>query len=205
MRSPEFLARGIILGSSPSGEKFIAHTLLTNDQGIINLLARRTTKPGKQVPIDLFDEGDFRFERKPESRTGFLKEAQIIRKRDKIASSHRAFQAAARMARLIRANPVPIESQDQIYNLLKRGLQAWESQNNPEAALLKCLYLYCRYEGYPVKEEWAMRLPNAEYSQLAQILNQPLQASMSKSPGHETLISSLEEYLQRFTHIRLGN
>jgi len=205
MPSPEFLARGIILGSDASGEKFIAHTLLTNDQGIINLLARRSAKPGKQVAIDLFDEGDFCFERKPESRTGFLKEAHIIRRYGNIARSYAAFQAAARLARLIRANPVPIESQDQIYNLLKRGLQAWESQKDPEAALLKCFYLYCRYEGYPVKEEWAMRLPKPEYSQLAQILNQPLQPSMSKSPSHEALISSLEDYLERYTHIRLGN
>lgn len=202
MPSPEFLARGIILGSDPSGEKFIAHTLLTNDQGIINLLARRTTKPGTQVAIDLFDEGDFRFQRKPESRTGFLREAQIVRKHTRIALNYDAFQAAARLARLIRANPIPIENQDQIYDLLKRGLEAWESGKDPYAALLKCIYLYCRYEGYPVKEEWAMRLPDADYSRLAQILNRPLESSQN---AIDDLIASLEQYLERHTHIRLGS
>ena len=171
MPTPEFLARGIILGSDPSGEKFMVHSLLTTDQGIINLMARRSTKPGRQVAIDLFDEGEFRFEQKPDSHSGFLKEAQILRKRSLIARNYKALQAAARLARLIRANPIPIENQEQIYGLLKRGLEAWESDKDPDAALLKCLYLYCRYEGYPIKEEWAMRLPDAEYSRLAHILN----------------------------------
>ena len=202
MPSPEFLARGIILGSDPSGENFVAHSLLTTDQGIINLLARRSNKPGRQVAIDLFDEGEFRFERKPESRSAFLKEAQILRKRTLIACNYKAFQAAARFARLIRANPIPIENQEQIYGLLQRGLEAWETDKDPDAALLKCLYLYCRFEGYPIKEEWAMRLPDAEYSRLAKVLNQPLESSQN---DNQDLIASLDEYLERHTHIRLGN
>lgn len=183
----------------------MTHALLTTDQGILNLLARRSNKPGKQVAIDLFDEGDFRFERKPESQSTFLKEVQILRKHDKIAHNYDAFKASARLARLIRANPIPIENQDQIYDLLKRGLEAWESGKDPDAALLKCLYLYCRYEGYPIKEEWAMRLPNEEYSRLAQILNQPLGTAQSRTSKNNDLISSLEQYLDRHTHIRIGN
>ena len=183
----------------------MTHALLTTNQGILNLLARRSNKPGKQVAIDLFDEGDFRFERKPESQSAFLKEVQILRKHDKIAHNYDAFKASARLARLIRANPIPIENQDQIYDLLKRGLEAWESGKDPDAALLKCLYLYCRYEGYPIKEEWAMRLPNEEYSRLAQILNQPLGTAQSRTSKNNDLISSLEQYLDRHTHIRIGN
>ena len=201
MPSPEFLAQGIILGSAPSGEKFVAHSLLTTDQGIINLLARRSNKPGRQVAIDLFDEGEFQFERKPDSRSAFLKEAQILRKHAQIARSYKAFQAAARLARLIRANPIPIENQEQIYGLLKRGLEAWETNKDPDAVLLKCLYLYCRYEGYPIKEDWAMRLPSNEYSRLAKILNQPLESSQN---DNDDLIASLEKYLKHHTHIHLG-
>ncbi len=202
MPSPEFLAQGIILGSEPSGEKFVIHSLLTTDQGIISLLARRSNKPGRQVGIDLFDEGEFRFERRPDSRYAFLKETQILRKHAHIAHRYKAFQAAARFARLIRANPIPIENQEQIYTLLKRGLEAWETHKDPDAALLKCLYLYCRNEGYPIREEWAMRLPSTEYSRLAKILNQPLESSQY---DNNDLIASLETYLERHTHIRLGS
>ena len=202
MPSPEFLARGIILGSEPSGEKFVNHSLLTTDQGIVNLLARRSNKPGRQVAIDLFDEGEFRFERKPDSRSAFLKEAQILRKHAQIARSYKAFQAAARLARLIRANPIPIESQEQIYGLLTRGLEAWETNKDPDATLLKCLYLYCRYEGYPIKEEWAMRLPDDDYTRLAKVLNQPLESHQN---DNDDLIASLETYLERYTHIHLGS
>lgn len=202
MPSPEFFARGIILGSEPSGEKFVNHSLFTTDQGIVNLLARRSNKPGRQVAIDLFDEGEFRFERKPDSRSAFLKEAQILRKHAQIARSYRAFQAAARLARLIRANPIPIENQEQIYGLLTRGLEAWETNKDPDAALLKCLYLYCRYEGYPIKEEWAMRLPDDDYTRLAKVLNQPLESHQN---DNDDLIASLETYLERYTHIHLGS
>ena len=202
MPSPEFLTQGIILGSEPSGEKFAIHSLLTTDQGIISLLARRSNKPGRQVGIDLFDEGAFRFERRPDSRYAFLKETQILRKHTHIAHRYKAFQAAARFARLIRANPIPIDNQEQIYTLLKRGLEAWETHKDPDAALLKCLYLYCRNEGYPIREEWAMRLPSTEYSRLAKILNQPLESSQY---DNNDLIASLETYLERHTHIRLGS
>jgi len=202
MPSPEFLTRGIILGSEPRGEKFVNHSLLTTDQGIVNLLARRSKKPGRQVAIDLFDEGEFRFERKPDSRSAFLREAQILRKHAQIARSYKAFKAAARLARLIRANPIPIENQEQIYSLLTRGLVAWETNKDPDAALLKCLYLYCRYEGYPIKEEWAMKLPDDEYNRLAKILNQPLE---SHQHDNDDLIASLETYLERYTHIHLGS
>ena len=95
MPSPEFLAPGIILGTEPRGEKFVNHSLLTTDQGIVNLLARRSNKPGKQVAIDLFDEGEFLFERKPDSRSAFLKEAQILRKHDQIARSYKALEKLA--------------------------------------------------------------------------------------------------------------
>ena len=200
MPSPEFLAPGIILGTEPHGEKFVNHSLLTTDQGIVNLLARRSNKPGKQVAIDLFDEGEFLFERKPDSLSAFLKEAQILRKHNQIARSYKAFQAAARLVRLIRANPIPIENQEQIYGLLTRGLEAWETNKDPDAALLKCLYLYCRYEGYPIREEWAMRLPDDDYYRLAKVLNQPLESHQN---DHGDLIASLERYLEHCTHIRL--
>ena len=120
MPSPEFLTRGIILGSEPSGEKFVNHSLFTTDQGIVNLLARRSNKPGRRVAIDLFDEGEFRFE-KPDSRSAFLKETQSFANTLKLPVANLPDRRPIRSPHTSQSDS--IENQEQVYGLLKRGLK----------------------------------------------------------------------------------
>lgn len=203
MASPEFSTYAISLGSELRGDTYLAHRLYTRHQGPLTVLVRRSSKPGKQLAIDLFDEGEFRFELKPGSYNGFLKDAQITRQRRKLAERYEAFEMAARLANVMLSNPVSTESIDDSFELLTKGLDSWENGMNPRATYLKCLYLYCRQEGYPVKEEWAARMPESERTFITKVLNQPLKSLQSEAAELKEAIESLELYMEHHTHIRI--
>lgn len=203
MPAPEIVTRAISLGSEPRGDTYLAHKLLTLQQGSLTALVRRSTKPGKQPAIDLFDEGDFRIEIKPGSYSGFLKDAQITRERRKLAQRFEAFEAAARIANVILSNPAHNDNIDEVYELLTKGLDSWENGMDPHATYFKCLYVYCRHEGYPVKEEWAARMPKPDFRFVANILNQPLTEKIAEGTRLRNAIESLEFYVRHHTHIHL--
>lgn len=203
MASPEISTFAISLGSEPRGDKYLAHRLYTQHQGPLTALVRRSTKPEKQIPIDLFDEGEFRIELKPGSYSGFLKDAQITRKRRKLAERYEAFEMAARLANVLLSNPVSGDSIDDSFDILTKGLDSWENGLNPQATYLKCLYLYCRQEGYPVKEEWAARMPEPERLSATRILNLPLKDLRPDKDELKNAIENLEIYMDHHTHIRI--
>lgn len=203
MASPEFSTHAISLGSQLRGDNYFAHRLYSKHQGPLTVLVRRSNKPDKQIAIDLFDEGEFRFELKPGSYAGFLKDAQITRKRRKLAERYEAFEMASRLANVMLSNPVSGESIDDSFELLTKGLDSWESGMNPQATYLKCLYLYCRQEGYPVKEEWAAQLPETERAVTINALNRPLRNMQVVASELKNAIQSLELYMEHHTHIRI--
>ena len=204
MASPEISTFAISLGSEPRGDRYLAHRLYTQQQGPLTALVRRSSKPERQFAIDLFDEGEFRIELKPGSFTGFLKEAHISRKRGKLALKYEAFEMAARLANVLLSNPVSSESIDDSLELLTRGLDSWENGMNPKATYLKCLFLYCRQEGYPVNEEWVNRLPDPVRASTVKIINLPIKELPPKAADLGT-IESLEHYVEHHTHIRVRN
>lgn len=205
MPAPEIATHAIALGYEPRGDRFISYRILSSERGALNVLVRRSSKPGAQTAIDLFDEGEYRIELKPGSVSGFLKEAQIIRRRTELAKRYRAFEFAARFAKLILSNPTHNENLDGIFTLMAKGLDSWEQGKDPASIYLKCLYLYCRDEGYPVKEEWAAQMPTDERTSIARTLNQPPQETADDPDAVKGAIDSLERYLRDHTHIRLGS
>ena len=203
MPTPEIATHAIALGHEPRGETYTAYRLLSIERGTVTGLIRRSKKPNAQLNIDLFDEGEFRIDLKPGSFSGFIKDVQIERKRTQLARNYDAFKAAARFANLIVSNPAHDENIIGIFELLNKGLNAWENNSNPHATYFKCLYLYCRQEGYPVKEEWAQRLPKKEKPFVAQVLNRPLEEQVEEAELLKRTIDSLEFYTRHRTHIRL--
>lgn len=204
MPNPEVVTHAIALGHEPRGETYIAYRLLSQERGTVTGLVRRSSKPNKQPLIDLFDEGEFRIELKPGSLSGFIKDAQIVRKRSLLARNYQAFESAARFSKTILANPAHEENVGGIFNLLSKGLDAWETRSNPRATYFKCLYLYCRQEGYPVKEEWAQGLPPNEKTFILEVLNRPLHELSENAEPMTHAIGKLEHYIRHHTHIRLG-
>ena len=89
--------------------------------------------------------------------------------------------------------------------MLRKGLDAWETRSTPLSTYLKCLYVYCRQEGYPVKEEWAECLPPLEKAFIVRILNSPLSELSEEEESLKQAIDSLEHYIRYHTHIRLEN
>lgn len=203
MPAPEVATQAIALSREIRGESFIAYQLLSPDAGLTIGLARRSQKPSAIPMIDLFDEGDFRIERKPGRSSGFIKEARISRRRSALARNYLAFKSASKFAKLLLSNPIHEENASIVTELLQKGLDAWEDHSPPIAVYLKCLYLYCRHEGYPVKEQWAQRLPPSEKETVRKALNRPLSEIEETNTDLAKSIQSLETYLEQHTHIRL--
>ena len=204
MPAPEIVTEAVVIGRENRGESFIAYRLMSLKAGLIWALLRRSKKPNAGIAVDLFDEGEFHLERKPGSATGFIKDAKITRRRTKLSRNYSAFLAASKFANLLASNPVHEENALLSMKLLHQGLSAWEDGASPSATYLKCLYLYCRQEGYPVKEEWAQCLPPEERSAVVRTLNRPLAELADNSDVLNPAIQSLETYIRRHTHIRLA-
>ena len=204
MPTPEIVTHAIALGHEARGESYTAYRLLSLERGTVTGLLRRSKKANSQLNIDLFDEGEFRIELKPGSFSGFIKDLQVERKRTLLARNYESFKAASRLANIIVSNPAHDENLIGIFDLLTKGLDAWESTSNPHATYLKCLYIYCRDEGYPVKEEWAQQLPSTEKTFIAQVLNRPLNEQGNETDSLKQAIDSLEIYIRHHTHIHLG-
>ena len=153
MPAPELVTHAIALDRQPRGESYFAYHLLSEDRGMLIGMVRRSSKLNVKLQIDLFDEGEFRIELKPGSHSGFIKDVHISRKRTAIARNYKSFEATSKFAKLLLSNPIHEENLPAITETLLKGLDAWESEANPLATYLKCLYLYARQEGYPVKED----------------------------------------------------
>jgi recombinational DNA repair protein (RecF pathway) len=205
MPTPEVVTTGVVLSRENRGESFIAYRLISPELGLLTGMLRRSRKPNSNVAIDLFDEGEFRIEQKPGALSGFVKDAKVFRRRAKLSRNYANFVVASNFATLIASNPIHEENASFLVELLSKSLDAWENSSQPYAIQLKCLYLYCRQEGYPIKEDWAQRLPEAERSIVVRTLNQPLRENTENEDALKRAILSLETYLQHHTHIRLAN
>lgn len=205
MPAPDVVTTGVVLSRENRGESFIAYRLISPELGLLTGMLRRSRKPNSNIAIDLFDEGEFRIEQKSGALSGFVKDAKIFRRRSKLSRHYTNFVVASNFATLLASNPIHEENASFLVELLSKSLDAWENSVQPYAIQLKCLYLYCRQEGYPIKEDWAQRLPEEERSIVVRTLNQPLNANTENEDALKRAILSLETYMQRHTHIRLAN
>ena len=200
MPKPQLATSAIVLGKEPRGEAFIGYRLLCPENGYLLGLRRARSKLGTETLIDLFDEGDFVIEIKPGEHSGFIKDFTLARRRDALAGNYPALACASEFARILAANPAHPENAGALREILVKGLDAWESGLPPKSTLLKCLYLYCRDEGYPAKEEWGQRWAPDQRRAIAAVLGSPLDQIAKDEPFLNEAVASLQDYIRNSTH-----
>lgn len=203
MPKPSISLRGIALRIESRGENFRSIFILSPEVGSIHSLQRISVRKNPTSRIDLFDEGDFLLQTESDPHSGFISDFELKKRRTELSHSYAAFRAASEFARILSLNAAHTENQEEVFSLVRRGLNAWESGIAPQATLFKCLYLYCRNEGYPIKEEWIARLSPQSHEAATQIISQPL-ADIKVEPSRiDDSLHQLLAYFRHQTHIRV--
>lgn len=144
----------LILKTEPSGESFLKLYMLTAESGIFLCLKRLSKKADSSTTPDLFDQAAVMFETSQQGTMRFVKEYQLIRRRERIGYNYRCLQNASRLSRLLVSNAAHMPESEVLYELTARALDAFAEGKAPEIVLLKSLYVLLKDEGYPVRESW---------------------------------------------------
>tara|TARA_B100001123_G_scaffold396497_2_gene478909 strand:+ start:557 stop:1168 length:612 start_codon:yes stop_codon:yes gene_type:complete len=194
---------GIILKKEPSGELFFRLYLLSPAQGSVMAMLRRPQRSSNSPLPDLFDQTEIVLEQKEDSSFGFVKELKILKQRRGLAKSFIALELACELATILLKNSPKETAAESTFQLLERGLQAWEKRQNPEAVFFKCLFVFARDEGYPIKHDWFEKLSHHDRVEVASILNIPTAALDLKPEVVRKWNDQLKHYVQHYTDILL--
>lgn len=215
MPGPQLQTTAFILAKQPSGSgSFEQLTAFSAEHGVLLMLARipkstkpatarRSSSPGSEGRLDLFDETELWLESSNQGRTWFIKEHRLIRRHDGIGRSYEALRAAAALGSLLTRNPVPDESREAVAGLLRSSFAALAGGGRSDIVWLKALYCLLRDEGYPVKQQWWPQLGAAAREVAARLLNQPLAAQTADAAAVARITQRLEDWVRAETEIRL--
>ena len=93
------------------------------------------------------------------------------------------------------------ETFDGAYKLFLQGLESWLSGKRPDVVLFKCLYLFAKAEGYPVKEQWLQSLDDAGRGEAEMVLHHPVSEQTTNIARVDILLQSLKNWLAAHTDI----
>ena len=196
--------RGLILKREASGEQFYRLHILSEASGTLLVLMRRPKKNIRSGSTpDLFDEIEAVLEKKGDGGFGFIKEVHILNRRRDLAKSFISLEQACEWANILIKNLPRDMEQDSVYQLTTRALDAWEQRKQPEAVLFKCLFVYARDEGYPVKHDWFETLTHHHRTAVASIINTPIDQLNMPAEEVRKWNDALKHYIKHHTDILL--
>ena len=196
--------RGIILKREASGEQFYRLNVLSEVTGNTLVMMRRPKKNIRSGSTpDLFDDIEAVLDKKGDGGFGFIKEVNILKRRRGLAKSFIALELACEWSTILIKNLPRDMEVESAYQLTQRGLDAWEKRIQPEAVFFKCLFVYARNEGYPVKHDWFQKLTHQDRIKVASILNTPLNELEMKPEEVRKCNDALKHYIQHHTDILL--
>lgn len=177
--------RALVLQTEPSGESFLKLHLLTVEHGIFLCLKRVSKKPTRSATPDLFDQAVVELELSKQGTLHFVKDYQLIKRREAIGQSYQSLRDAASLSRLLVNNAAHMPESEALYQLTSQALDAFAGGKAPEVVLLKALFRLLKDEGYPVRESWWPRLPAAMRQRAKELLSQPAPERLEASAKTE--------------------
>lgn len=191
----------IILNKENSGENFIRFELFCQNKGKLSCLSRVAKKTQSNNLPDLFDIATIYLSPARQGKLFFLKEFQLNYRHTGISKSYSAFLYACRWTKLLSMNLSVVEHPEYLFSLTQKTLNALEFSPSPQSAYLKTLYLFARYEGYPIKEDWLTNLPIDLLNDVLSILRNPLDVQSLSVSKIETLIDLIQSWISQETDI----
>jgi len=201
-----------VLLKRPPSDSFQGFNLFSSEHGALlvhqRIPKRSAAKPGKvgttTIALDLFDEVSLRLESTNQGQTWFVQESRLITRHADIGRGYETLRHASALAALVARNPVHEDSRAAVAGLLRQAFASFAAGARPDLVWFKCLYLFARDEGYPVKQQWFPTLPAADRDDVATLLNRPLAEQTATPAAFERLQRRLEDYLRGHTEILLG-
>jgi recombinational DNA repair protein (RecF pathway) len=163
----------LVLQTEPSGESFLKLHVLTAESGIFLCLKRTSKKPGTSAKPDLFDQAVNYLESSQQGTMRFVKEYQLIRRREAIGQNYRSLRNACRLSQLLVTNAAHMPESERLLELTAQAFDAFAEGKAPEVVLFKSLYLLLKDEGYPVRESWWPMLRADLRGRAKDLLQQP--------------------------------
>lgn len=186
----------LVLKTEPSGESFLKLHVLTEESGIFLCLKRVSKKSGGSARPDLFDQAAILLETSQQGTMRFVKEYQLLRRRETIGGSYLSLRNASRLSQLLVANAAHMPESAQLYELASRAFDAFAEGKAPEVVLFKSLYLLLKAEGYPVRESWWPTLRTDLREQAKHLLRQP--APVQNNREARKTCESIEQHLTKW-------
>lgn len=173
MSLPATSERALVLRIARSGESFHKIDIITQESGAFLCLKRISKKNLLDSKLDLFDTADVHLEPSKQGAARFIKEHQLVQRRNDIGKSYNTLCQASDFCALIAHNGPHMADPAILYKITERTLNAFAEKGAPEIIFLKALYLLLRDEGYPVRESWWPQLPTHQREPARQLINNP--------------------------------
>ncbi len=201
-----------VLKITQTSEHFLKLDYLSPVNGLDYGLLRFSPKNKKASRPDLFDTAEINIELGNVHKQHFLKDFSPITQRPAIGKDYSRLDYACRFARFLIENLSSVPDPEELYQLSKQSLDAFNSSYPPETILLKALYSFLKIEGFPVENNWWQSIPQAKKKQAYQLLNTPLSEIQptkggKDSPTHspaECLLADLAQWIRIETDLRLN-
>jgi recombinational DNA repair protein (RecF pathway) len=163
----------LVLQTERSGESFLKLHLLTSEHGIFLCLKRIAKKSGHSAAPDLFDQALVELESSKQGTLQFVRDYQVIKRREAIGRRYQSLQDAASLSRLLVRNAAHMPESEALFDLTTQALDAFTAGKASEVVVLKALFRLLKDEGYPVRESWWPRLPTDMRRTAKALLSEP--------------------------------
>lgn len=186
----------LVLKTEVSGESFLKLHVLTEESGVFLCMKRASKKASTSTTPDLFDQAAILLETSQQGTMRFVKEYQLIRRRERIGLSYRSLRSASRLSQLLVSNAAHMPESEILFELTARAFDAFAEGKAPEVVLLKSLYLLLKDEGYPVRESWWPTLRTDLSETARRILKEP--APTMIEPAVRETCERIEQHLTQW-------
>ncbi|AWT59417.1 MAG: DNA repair protein RecO [Candidatus Moanabacter tarae] len=195
---------GYVLKRETVGESFQSCRFFSREEGLLDCRKRMSTQSQLRITPELFDHAYLELEQRHNGKIWFVREYRTLRRFDGLAKRYKSLLYASEFSNILDQNLLYLESYENIFQLLAGSLRHWESSQRPEVTFFKSLFLFVRDEGYPVREDWCIKLPNPLRQKVQSLLRRPLNDQEISEEDANSLIDSLKKWVIQHTEILLG-
>ena len=193
---------GIVLQSTATGDKHSRISLFSKQFGLQSILFRKGGTRTLGAQPDLFDDLECTLSYGSiGSGMPFIREWNVLGKRNFLAQDHKVFFAASEIARLFLNNGSHILEPQPLFALLLKSLDAME-HGCPLAVRIKTLFVFAQREGLPVKQAWLPELDIGLRKQAEIILGSRLSELKELPSRVDEILKSLTLWLNSETELK---
>ena len=198
--------RVLVLRVAPSGESFLKLDILSPELGGFLCLKRVSKKNTQQTKPDLFDTAELELETSKQGSAKFVREYQLVQRREAIGASYHSLRHASEFAALLARNAPHMAEPEALFQLAERTFDAFAEKKAAEVVHLKAIYLLLKNEGYPIRESWWPQLPNHLKEAAKAAINSPApdKTTPEVRKVNESVLELLYRWLEHDTDLMKG-